>query len=213
MRIVQVLWAPVLFLFTTQTFGQDPAKFSLVRKDKRIFIYERWITFPNSNPPIRAREVRGDFTVACTISDAIALIRNETKVKLWQDHVSEFKVYRSKDSTYWQEYSYHDIPWPVSDQDHFLEYKIDPSSTPDKVFISFNTKPDNRLAPVREGVTRMTLYGQWKIEKIAGNKIRASYSIVSKPIGIPRFFTDPVVRNNLMSTIKAYIDVLEGRVK
>jgi hypothetical protein len=210
MRTVQVLSGFLLLLFIPDAFSQDAAKFSLVKKDKRIFIYERWITFPNSTPPVRAREVKGDFTLSSTIAEAIELLKNETKVKLWQDHVTEFKVYKNKDTTFWREYSYHDIPWPVSDQDHFLEYRVEPGSTPEKIVISFATKSDSKLAPLRDGVTRMSLYGNWRFEKIGENKIRATYSIVSKPIGIPRFFTDPVVRNNLMSTIKAYISILEA---
>jgi hypothetical protein len=192
--------------------AQDDAdsKFVLVRESDNIFIYERWITFPKSNPPIRAREVKGDFTVNCTVTDAIKLIQNEAQIKHWQKHVTEFKVYLSpQDTSRWIEYSYHDIPWPVSDQDHLLEYRIQEGSTKDKAFITFETKVDDSLAPVREDVTRMTLAGSWLLENTGNGKIKASYRILSKPSNIPRIFTDPVIRSNLMSTIKAFIELLE----
>jgi len=183
--------------------------FELVKEGDNIFIYERWVTFPKSKPPVTAREVKGVFEVKTTIPQAIALIKDEKKIYEWQKHVSEFKVYLKPDSTTWEEYSYHDIPWPVSDQDHYLLYKIDPSSTSDRVFLTFETKTNNTLAPVREDVARMTLSGSWLFEKMSKNKIRISYSIISMPSHIPRIFTDPVIRSNMMSTIRHYTDILE----
>lgn len=202
--------AVIVFYFIVNTnFAQDDADFVLIKQDENITIYERWITFPKSNPPIKAREVKGEFFIQSTISEAIALIQDEKKIKLWQTHVSEFKVYPQRDTSTWQEYSYHDIPWPVSDQDHFLEYTIKDGSTADRVFITFETKKNNTLAPEREDVTRMCLTGSWLIENVGYRKIKVTYRILSKPIGIPRIFTDPVIRSNLMTTIKGYINTLE----
>jgi hypothetical protein len=185
---------------------------SLVREDDNIFIYERWITFPKSNPPVRAREVKGEFTVHnSSVREAFDLIQNESKIKLWQKHVTEFKVYPQSDTSRWLEYSYHDIPWPVSDQDHFLEYRIQEGSTPNRVFITFETTENATLAPVREDVTRMTLSGAWLFQDLGNNRIKITYSILSMPSHIPRIFTDPVIRSNLMSTIKAYIQLLEEK--
>ncbi|HYG03923.1 MAG TPA: hypothetical protein VD927_15860 [Chryseosolibacter sp.] len=187
--------------------------FELVRKseEEKIFIHERWIIFPESDPPVKAREVKSDFVIRCTVAEAFALLRNEKKIQSWQDHVTEFKVYPTSDSTYWEEYSYHNIPWPVSDQDHYLQYQIEKISTPDKIHITFKSKVDDKRAPVRDGVTRMTLYGTWTLERVDDNTTSASYRILSKPSSIPRIFTDPVIRNNLMTTIRSLIAVLEKR--
>lgn len=209
-NIVQTLC--LLTLVFQNTLAQDSdADFTLVRKDEAhgIYVYERWINFPSSNPPLRAREVKGDFAIHSTVSEAIALLKNESRIRDWQDHVTEFKVYPTDDTATWREYSYHDIPWPVSDQDHFLQYDIQEGSTPEKVFIRFETRVDNKLAPKRKDVTRMHLSGSWLIEKTGNNRIHASYRILSKPIGIPRIFTDPVIRSNIMTTIREYIRILE----
>jgi hypothetical protein len=187
--------------------------FQLVKEDNDIFIYERWTIFPKSNPPVKSREVKGVFKIKSTVPEAVALIQNEKKITEWQSHVSEFKVYLQDDTTWWEEYSYHDIPWPVSDQDHFLVYKVDPSSSPDRMFITFETRVNHALAPVREDVTRMTLAGSWLIEKTSPQNIKVTYSILSMPSHIPRMFTDPVIRNNMMSTIKHYIVILEKEKK
>ncbi|MEX1238689.1 MAG: hypothetical protein WEB30_03200 [Cyclobacteriaceae bacterium] len=194
----------------TLIFGQTGTQdgFELVRNEGSIHVYERWITFPGSDPPIPAREVKSEFFVRGNMNDALSLIRDESMIGVWQKHVSEFKVYPHSDSL-WYEYSYHDIPWPVSDQDHFLEYRIeDPRE--DGIFVTFKTVKNEKLAPVRKGVSRMTLSGSWYFEKIGPGKIKATYRILSMPGNLPRFLTDPVIRNNLMSTVRAYINILEN---
>ena len=182
--------------------------FEAVRREDSIIVFERWVTFPKSNPAISAREVKSEFYAKANVHEALALIQDESKIGVWQKHVSEFKVYPETDST-WFEYSYHDIPWPVSDQDHFLEYKIQDPVESDGIFVTFETVRNNKLAPVRKGVSRMTLSGSWYFEELPEGKIRVTYRILSMPGNVPRFITDPVIRNNLMSTVKEYIKILE----
>jgi hypothetical protein len=182
--------------------------FELVRKDDKISVYERWITFPKSNPPITAREVKSEFFIKGDVRNALALMQDETQIKAWQKHVSEFKVYPSTDSV-WHEYSYHNIPWPVSDQDHFLEYRIEDPLLSDGIFITFETVKNDSVAPERKGVSRMTLSGSWYLQQIDDDRIKVTYRILSMPGNLPRFITDPVIRNNLMSTVEAYIEIIE----
>jgi len=186
--------------------------FEAVRNEDSIIVFERWVTFPKSNPAITAREVKSEFYAKSNIHEALALIQDESKIGIWQKHVSEFKVYPETDSA-WFEYSYHDIPWPVSDQDHFLEYKIQDPVESDGIFVTFETVRNNKLAPVRKGVSRMTLSGSWYFQELPEGKIRVTYRILSMPGNVPRFITDPVIRNNLMSTVKEYIRILEGGYK
>ena len=193
-------------LLQAQTGTQNG--FELVRSDDNIEVFERWVTFPKSNPPITAREVKSEFYIHANIRDALSLVQDESRIHAWQKHVSEFKVYPHSDSV-WYEYSYHDIPWPVSDQDHFLQYRIEDPLEEDGIFITFETIENNVLAPVRKGVSRMTLSGSWYFQEIPGKKIKVTYRILSMPGNVPRFITDPVIRNNLMSTVTAYINILE----
>ncbi len=186
--------------------------FELVRNENHIFVYERWVTFPKSNPSVMAREVKSEFYVKGKTFNALRLIQDEAQIQVWQKHVSEFKVYPRTDSL-WYEYSYHDIPWPVSDQDHFLEYRIEDPEQAKGIFITFETVQDNTLAPLRKGVSRMTLSGSWYLQKMPDNQVKVTYRILSMPSSIPRFFTDPVIRNNLMSTVKAYIRIMEEGYK
>jgi len=195
----------------TLIFGQTGTHdgFELVRNEDSILVYERWVTFPGSDPPITAREVKSEFFVRGNIHDALSLIKDESRIDVWQKHVSQFEVYPQTDSL-WHEYSYHDIPWPVSDQDHFLEYRVQDPVEADGIFITFQTVKNDRLAPVKKGVSRMTLSGSWYFQEVAPGKLKATYRILSMPGNLPRFLTDPVIRNNLMSTVRAYINLLEN---
>jgi hypothetical protein len=190
--------------------AQSKEEFELVKKDGTISVYERWITIPNSDPPVKAREVKGEFYFRNTIYAGLRLIQDEEKIMQWQNHVSEFKVYKQRDTTTWLEYSYHDIPWPVSDQDHLLVYTMS-APGPGVIMLAFKSKVNDEIAPVRKGVTRMELSGSWRLEQIAPGKVKATYIISSKPIGIPKFLTDPIIRSNIMTTIKEYIALLEDK--
>lgn len=188
----------------------EKEEFELVKKDGTISIYERWINLPNANPPVKAREVKGEFFFNNTIYAGLRLIQDEKRIMQWQNHVSEFEVYKQPDTTFWFEYSYHDIPWPVSDQDHLLVYTLS-APGPGVLMLNFQSKVDDVLAPVRKGVTRMQLSGSWKLEQISQNRVKVTYRILSRPIGIPKFLTDPIIRSNIMTTIEEYIALLEPK--
>jgi len=188
----------------------DKEGFVLVKKEGSIGLYERWITFPSSNPPTKAREVKGEFYYNSTIAAGLRLLKDENRIKQWQSHVSEFKVYLLHDSSTWLEYSYHEIPWPVSDQDHFMEYKVSSNEISRLLTVSFKSKVSESLAPERDGVTRMQLAGSWTLEQISSSRVKVTYRILSKPIGIPKVFTDPIIRSNIITTIQEYVSLLEG---
>lgn len=185
-------------------------QYELIKKEGSISIYERWTVFPNSNPPVEAREVKGEFTFRNSIEAAVLLIKDEKRISKWQHHVTEFNVYLQSDSTKWFEYSYRDIPWPVSDQDHLLEYTLYEKRPGKEIFIEFKTRENEKLAPKKEGVTRMRLCGSWSLVQVTPQQTKAVYKIVSMPGNIPRIFTDPVIRSNLMSTIKGFIEQMEN---
>lgn len=189
-------------------YAQETEDFALVREEDSIYIYERWIKFPGTNPPQDAREVKGVFVVNSSFMEVARMLREPKWVMKSQKHVSEFKVYPLPVDTAWLEYSYHDIPWPVSDQDHFLVYRIQRHDE-NSMFITFESTPNTKLAPIRSGVDRMNLLGSWTLEKLTDQKIKASYRIISEPSKIPRIFTDPIIRRNMVTTIRSMIEILE----
>ncbi|MBL7873976.1 MAG: hypothetical protein JNM78_20355 [Cyclobacteriaceae bacterium] len=211
---VQSLHLSLLFAisFVGSSYGQSSKveKFDLVKEDSPIFVYERWITFPGKVPAVKAREVKGEFLIEASMYEILSILKDESKIQIWQKHVSEFKVHPQADTSYWFEYSYHDIPWPVSDQDHFLRYEIEEAIPGKELYIRFESVVNPKLSPVKKGVTRMELAGSWRIEQLTPKKVKVTYRILSMPSSIPRMFTDPVIRSNLMSTIKALTKLAES---
>jgi hypothetical protein len=214
MLLVRFRFWVCISLFSCANVSAQPAeaeKFELVKEDPPIFIHERWITFPGKVPAVRAREVKSEFLIRTSIYEMLAILKNESTIQTWQKHVSEFKVYPESDTTTWQEYSYHEIPWPVSDQDHFLRYRLVEKIPGKEFFITFESVINGSLAPVRKGVTRMELAGSWRMEQVTPHQAKITYRILSMPSSIPRIFTDPVIRSNMMSTIKALTKLAEGQ--
>jgi hypothetical protein len=214
MKLLKISLHVLFVLVTFHVVAQDSEidkPFTLIKDKDNIKVYERWIHFPKANPPVEAREVMGVFYVKASLAEAVALLKDESRIQNWQSHVSKFKVYPQND-TLWFEYSYHDIPWPVSDQDHFLMYEVKEHIPGEKLFITFETVTNEILAPIDEDADRMTLAGSWLFEKQPAN-VKITYRILSMPSSIPRIFTDPVIRSNLMSTIKGFIETAEAKNK
>jgi hypothetical protein len=185
----------------------EDAEFQLVKRSGEISLYERWIDIPGEEDK-QAREVKSVFYYKNSIQAGLRLLKDQASALKWQDHVSEYKLFPQRDTTLWYEYSYHDVPWPVSDQDHFMEYRI-ASGNSQQLMISFKSKVNNELAPERKGVTRMMLTGSWLLEQVETDRVKVTYRIFSMPIDIPRLITDPIVRTNMVSTIEDFVALVE----
>ena len=192
-------------------WAQEEDEFVLVKKEGSICLYERWLTFPSSDPPIRAREVKGVFYYNNTVAEGLRLLRDEKRAQSWKSNIAEFRLYPSRDTSTWHEYSYHDIPWPVSDQDHFMEYKVGRKGH--LLSISFESKVNNTLAPPRDGVNRVYLTGSWTMEQISPGKVKVTYKVLSKPAGIPKAVADPFIRSNFITTFQDFIALMEQKTR
>lgn len=201
------------FIRPIQAQDSEDEKFDLVKEDSPIFIYERWITFPGKVPAVKAREVKCEFLVNTSMYKILSILKDESSIKIWQKHVSDFNVHPQPDTSFWLEYSYHDIPWPVSDQDHFLRYDLVEKIPGQELFIAFQSVINPKLAPIENGVTRMELAGSWRVEQVTSQQVKVTYRILSMPSSIPRMFTDPVIRSNMMSTVKALTKLAEGKTE
>ena len=184
----------------------------MVKSEPPIEVHERWIDFPGRQPVISSRELKSEFIVNAAALKVLALIKDESKIKSWQDHVKNYKLYFNPDTTVWEEYSCHDIPWPLSDQDSFVQYRLVETIPGREYFISFLSRVDPKTAPVIESTNRLELTGSWKLEVISAEVTKVTYRVQSIPTtNIPRMILDPVIRTNLVSSMKSLTKLLENK--
>jgi len=204
---LKVLIIALNFAFAFSGYGRyatDTADFVLVKSAKGIDLYERWQMVASGE---LAREVKAVFTVAAEMGEVASVIKNEALGLEWNKST---KVYNVELVEYdgWICYLLYDLPWPVSNQDCVLKYNA--HYQPDKINIYFHGT-DHPLFPLREGVDRIQdVKGKWVITKSEGD-IKIEYYITTTPSKtLPRWITDPIIRSNLMETMRAFRNILEG---
>ena len=189
--------------------SQDKEGFVLVKSEPPIELHERWVEFPNKKPVVTSRELKTEVIVHSSINKLISIIKDESVVKDWHAHLAEYKIYPKPDTTTWEEYARHDIPWPMSDQDTFLEYKLREIVPGSEYLVVFKSKVDKRI-PVYENVNRVELIGSWRFIMIEPGSVKVIYRVQSAPTtNIPRMIVDPVIRNNLVSSIRSLTAIVE----
>jgi hypothetical protein len=202
---------PIVFVsLSLSAIAQDTEGFVLVRSEPPIELHERWIEFPNQASGSTSRELKTEFTVNASLHAIMNIIKDESVVKEWHAHLAEYKIYPKSDTTTWEEYSRHDIPWPLNDQDTFLEYKLREIVPGAEYFVVFKSKVDKRV-PVYEDVHRIELVGSWRFIQIHPGVVKVIYRVQSAPgsTSVPRMIIDPVIRNNLLSSIKSLTEIVE----
>lgn len=189
---------------------QDAEGFTPVFSDPSLNIYERWVEFPGKKPAVVSREFKSEFIINAPLHKVIFLIRDEAQVKLWQQHLKAYKIYAKKDTTMWDEYSCHDIPWPLNDQDSFLEYKLTEIVPGKEYVVEFKSTTNQKIAPLNDDIHRIELVGSWKFVLKSPDVVHVVYRIQSLPAtSLPRMIIDPVVRNNLVASIKSLTAIAE----
>jgi hypothetical protein len=181
--------------------------FEIVRQDAKITLYERWTPFPGTS--IKARQVKGVFEVGVTLTDMYNTIHNEQEIKSWQSNIIEYKFIPISDTT-WVIYSLTEIPWPLSNQDYLLSYRL-VTKNEKQIVVSFEHNANVEIMAIRNDADRTPTVGSWLLEKISDQRTRVTYTVASMPVDYPRFITDRIVRNNLMSTINKLIAVAEKK--
>jgi hypothetical protein len=208
-RLIIILAA--LFQLALNDLTAQPKKdtdgFEVVRQDERITLFERWTLFPGTST--NARQVKGVFEIAAPLSEAYNTIRSEEKIKAWQENIIEYKFIPKTDTT-WTIYSRAEIPWPLENQDYLLRYSLREKSEK-RIILLFDHCTDVNLAPINKDADRTPTTGTWIMEKISDQKTKVTYIVTSMPVDYPRFITDRLVRNHLMSTMNKLIAVAEKK--
>jgi hypothetical protein len=181
-----------------------PSGFTLVQKREGIALYERWFPFDST---INAREIKIVFEARSSMGSAINLLRDESSSNKWNPNISKFRVMK-EGTNQWISYIRYDLPWPVADHDCVLRYFLDMQSE-SKSLVSFESG-SHRSFPAVSGTSRLAdIKGTWQFAQ-QKESIHIEYSVTTKPSStLPRWMTDPIVRNNLLDMMVKFRNVLE----
>lgn len=183
---------------------KNSSEFELVKKDKGIALYERWYKMGSGE---LTREVKAVCHIDAPLDSAIALLKNESQAKNWNQGTHSVRILPQKGNN-WVSYIQYNLPWPMENQDCVLQNTPQHISKDYKV-IDFKTV-EHEFFPEVKGVHRIPfIKGKWVFSQ--GNKgFTTEYYITTTPSTIlPCYLIDPIIRNNLISTIDNFKSLLE----
>ncbi|MCW3467188.1 START domain-containing protein [Chitinophaga nivalis] len=182
--------------------------FRLVKKDAIISLYERWIPAASGE---QVREIKAVFSVKADVDGVTRLLTNQRQGTVWNTNAKEYQVLQWENTDNWITYTKYGIPWPFGDQDCCLLYHLykQPQHTRAGE-ITFESTLHNRF-PVSGSITRITgTRGKWLMEDEGNGAMRITYIIsTNRSKKIPRWVSDPIVRNNLFATMTTFRNILE----
>lgn len=193
-------------LFFTQNISASD--FKVVKKQGDIVLYERWITGTKGES---VRELKAEFFVKSNTGNVIDLLKNQPEGTRWNRNASVYKIAHTYNNDQWVNYIRYDMPL-MDDQECCLLYRLSSSSSPQQNVCVINFESTlSPFFPVSPGVTRITgVRGQWILEPLSNGNMKVTYIISSdKSSNIPRFISDPIVRNNLFKTMTGFKNLLE----
>lgn len=192
------------YALESENNSNDTTDFTLVKRSDGIALYERWYAIGANE---EAREVKATFTIRTSPEAALALLKDGSKGQLWNKSTNAYRLLDVRKNT-WISYIEYDLPWPVSNQDCVLQYRVNGGT--DTVTVTF-LNIEHPALPVRKRVKRIPdIKGKWIfIQTVDG--VRVEYYITTKPSDtLPNWLTDPIIRNNLIETLSGFRSILES---
>lgn len=186
----------------------NEGEFKLVKQDKVLSLYERWIPGPGED---QIREVKAVFEVKADMEAAISLLTDQAKGQEWNANAKQYRVIINGARSNWITYTRYNIPWPFGDQDCCLSHQVyKTSGSLRSGTIQFESIAHTQF-PVTSAVTRIQgTRGRWYFEELPGDRMRVSYTIsTNRSKKVPRWVTDPIVRNSLFSSMTSFRTMLQ----
>ena len=202
-----------LLLLTSWTTVTDTIKegeFKLVKSDQAVSLYERWIPGAEGE---QVREVKAVFEVKADIEAAITLLTDQAKGKTWNAQAGEYKVLPSGNRNQWITYTRYSVPWPFGDQDCCIAHQVNKDPNNPKAGTIYFESTTHTSFPVTDAATRIQgTRGRWIFEDNQHGGMKVSYIVsTNRSKKMPRWVTDPIVRNNMFSTMSSFRSLLEKR--
>jgi hypothetical protein len=185
----------------------NESDYTLIRTEKNIALSSREIQLPAN---YSVRELRAEFMVAGNSATLLQVLSDEKFSLQWMKGVREFSIVSRKNENEWLAYVQYQIPWPLRNQDCVIRYKCKSIENGNGFILDINSIAD--YLPVRPGIGRIThMSSRWIIIQCNTNMCRVEYSVYSeqKP-KYPRWAIDPVIQNNLISTLTSLRELAES---
>lgn len=185
---------------------QQNTDFVLIKQDHNINIYAKWIKVDDTRS---ARQLRAEFFVNASFEKVVNLIKDDKQATQWMKNTKSFYIIKTIDRNNWLSYVQFSVPWPFKNQDLIIKYEIPTPDAFSKYEIRFVGVPDYQEK--NKNVTRIShLEGVWRLMYLDKNKSKIEYEMYSRQApAFPRWITDPIIQNNLISTMKAFREVVE----
>ncbi|WMJ73995.1 hypothetical protein RCC89_12590 [Cytophagaceae bacterium ABcell3] len=175
---------------------KKPPGAELIKTKNGISLYERWVNLPDKK--VNAREVILTLKVDASPNEVVQLISNANLTAKWNTSIRSAKMLE-QDTDCWIKYVRYNIPWPFNDQDCILEHRI-VRQTPSTILIEYSSIAYPSKPPVRRVDRIDYVKGQWEIRR-EGRQTHITYSVLSTPSNVPRWITDPFVRDAFISSM------------
>jgi len=187
--------------FIPQKVKQQTTDFKLIKQDKNINIYARWIRVDDTRS---ARQLKAEFTVNASFTKIFTLIKDDKRTTQWMKNTKSYYIITSVNQNTWYSYVQFSVPWPFNNQDCIIKYEVPAPNAFSKYVIRFSGVPD--YLPEYKKVTRIShMEGVWRLLYLGKNSTKIEYEIFSKQApSFPRWITDPIIQNNLISTMDAF---------
>lgn len=185
--------------------SKPASEFVLVKESQNVKLYERWFTMKSGE---RCREIKVECAIKVDMEAALSLIQNGSKAKDWNKGASVYRILPQKDHG-WVSYIQYKLPWPIDNQDCVLQNKWQIISE-DFAVVKFKSIRHDSF-PEYQRVERIPyVEGRWVFTQSQSVTL-AEYYITTIPNSrLPRMVTDPIIRNNLISTIDNFRSCLEN---
>lgn len=200
----------ILFLIGNTSFreGESPEKpgpFIAVKDVSGIRLSTRWIPVSDHQS---ARQIKCEFTIGETASEAIALLSDDASFVKWMKGANKYYRLKTVHASQWYSYIQLRVPWPFNNQDCIIRYNVYPDPTGKKTVVTMTGEPG--FLKQFEGVSRIRhLEGSWTFTDLGNHKVRVEYLMFSNQSSkFPRWITDPIIQDNLLESMEAFRKIL-----
>lgn len=199
---MKILIALSSLFITAGSTAPATGDYKIVKQDKVVTLYERWIPIGNDE---KVRELKANFDVRSTSVKLMALLQNQQQGTRWTPHAKEYKVSATAKPNQWINYVKYSMPWPFDDQDCCLLFSYD---NPNQISFA-STFSD--IYPLKKNISRINnANGKWLMQDKGNGILNITYTIsTAKSKKVPAWISDPIVRNNMVETMKSFKKTLE----